>query len=135
MNAIEQNATEHVLHLFIISTRTGETTVFLLEREPGVLEFPRVTVSAGELDDEATLVQRIRAATGLDVAISGFLAPHADGDIDPPNSRFLIGRMTGGAPRPAVPHAGWEWRAGNNLLTLQFLPKMMVDELRVFMAT
>ena len=125
---------DHVLHLFIISTRGGVSSVFLIEREPGMLEFPRIGVPAAVLDDEAALVARVRAATGLDVAISGFLAPQAGETIDPPDSRFLICRATGGSPRPAEPHTGWEWRTGNNLFTLQFLPKVMVDELRVFMS-
>jgi len=42
-------------------------------------------------------------------------------------------RIEPGSPHPAVAHVGWEWRPGNNLLSLQFLPKLMVDELRVFM--
>ncbi len=125
--------THHVLHLFIISTRTGDTTVFLLEREPGVVEFPQIDASDKDLDDEPELVRRIQAATGMDVAISGFLDPPAGTEIQPSNSKFLIGRVVSGNPRPSVPHVGWEWRSGNNLLSLQFLPRLMVDELRVFM--
>ncbi|HEY7296267.1 MAG TPA: hypothetical protein VH916_14575 [Dehalococcoidia bacterium] len=125
--------TEHVLHLFIISTRTGDTTVFLLEREPGVVEFPQICATDKELDDEPELVRRIQSATGMDVAISGFLDPPAGTEIQPPHSKFLIGRVVSGTPRPGVPHVGWEWRSGNNLLSLQFLPRLMVDELRVFM--
>jgi hypothetical protein len=124
---------EHILHLFLISTRTGETTVFLLEREPGVVEFPQLGVSEKDLDDESGLVRRIQDATGMDVAISGFLDPPVPAAIQPPNSKFLIGRVVGGSPRPRLPHVGWEWRLGNNLLSLQFLPKLMVDELRIFM--
>ncbi len=124
---------DHILHLFLISTRTGETSVFLLEREPGVVEFPQLGVSARDLDDEQELVRRIRECTGMDVAISGLLDPPGPGAIEPPNSKFLIGRVTGGSPQPSVQHVGWEWRLGNNLLSLQFLPRLMVDELRVFM--
>jgi hypothetical protein len=124
---------QHVLHLFIISTRGGSSSVFLVENQPGMLEFPRICVPAAVLDDESALVAKVRAATGIDVAISGFLATQAGETIDPPDSRFLICRAIGGTPRPAAAHTGWEWRTGNNLFTLQFLPKVMVDELRVFM--
>jgi hypothetical protein len=124
---------EYVLHLFLISTRTGETTVFLVETEEGVVEFPRITAGERELDDEPELVRRIKDTTGMEVAISGFLTPPTPESVQPANSRFLIGRVVAGTPRPAMPHVGWEWRPGNNLLSLQFLPKMMVDELRVFM--
>lgn len=124
---------DHVLHLFIISTRTSETSVFLLEREPGVVEFPQITVADRDLDNEPELLRRIQTATGMDVAISGFLNPPSGRPIEPPNSKFLIGRIVGGAPRPTLPHVGWEWHPGNNLLSLEFLPKLMVDELRVFM--
>lgn len=121
-----------VLHLFIISTRGGESFVLLVEREPNVLEFPRIAVPAALLDDETALIARIKEETGLDVSIAGFLAQ--DGArIDPPESRFLICRAVGGTPHPAAPYTGWEWRSGKNLFTLQFLPRMMVDELRVFM--
>jgi hypothetical protein len=121
------------LHLFLISSRTGATCVFLIETEPGVVEFPQITVEERLLDDEPELVRRIAEATGLEVGISGFLSPGAQESLGPGNSRFLIGRVTGGTPRPAVAHLGWEWRPGSNLLTLQFLPKIWVDELRVFM--
>lgn len=124
---------DHVLHLFIISTRTGETSVFLLEREPGVVEFPQLDVSEKELDDESGLMRRIRDATGMEVAISGFVDPPTPGVLQPPNSKFLLGRVVAGTPHPTEPHVGWEWRPGNNLLSLQFLPKLMVDALRVFM--
>jgi len=121
-----------VLHLFIISARGGESFVLLVEREPNVLEFPRITVPVAALDDEALLVACIKEITGLDVSIAGFLA-HDGAPIDPPESRFLICRAVGGTPHPAAPYTGWEWRSGKNLFTLQFLPRMMVDELRVFM--
>src|SRR5581483_10292618 len=96
--AMPTTKTEHVLHLFIISTRTGDTTVFLLEREPGVVEFPQIDASDKDLDDEPELVRRIQAATGMDVAISGFLDPPAGTEIQPPNSKFLIGRVVSGQP-------------------------------------
>ncbi len=124
---------EHVLHLFLITTVAGETAVFLLEREPGAVEFPRIIVSEQDLDDEAGLVRRIRDAVGMEVAISGFLDPPAPETLRPANSKFLIGRVVSGTPRLTLPHVGWEWRPGNNLLSLQFLPRVMVDELRVFM--
>lgn len=126
---------DHVLHLFLISTRTGDSSVFLLEREPGMVEFPQLDVQDAELDDETGLVHRIQETTGMDVAISGFINPPAPGVVEPPNSKFLIARVIGGSPRPSAPHVGWEWRPGNNLLSLQFLPRLMVDELRVFMNT
>ena len=124
---------EHVLHLFLISTRTGETTVFLVETRQGEVEFPRIAATERDLDDEPELLRRIREATGMEVAISGFINPPTPESLHPANSKFLIGRVVGGNPRPAVEHVGWEWRPGNNLLSLQFLPKLMVDELRVFM--
>jgi hypothetical protein len=127
------SSADHILHLFLISTSTGDTSVFLLEREPGVVEFPQLDVSEKELDDESGLVQRIRDTTGMDVAISGFLNAAATGVLQPDNSKFLIGRVVGGTPHPSAEHVGWEWRRGNNLLSLQFLPRLMVDELRVFM--
>jgi len=40
--------------------------VFLLEREPGVVEFPQLDVSEQELDDESGLMRRIRDATGME---------------------------------------------------------------------
>ncbi|MHB8578083.1 MAG: hypothetical protein ACYDCQ_22460, partial [Dehalococcoidia bacterium] len=129
----EAETTDHNLHLFLISTRTGETTVFLLEREPGFVEFPQLLVQDKELDDEPELVRRIRDATGMDVAISGFLDPPVPGVIQPANSKFLLGRVVGGTPKPTIPHVGWEWRPGSNLLSLEFLPKLMADQLRVFM--
>ena len=129
----EATAVEYNLHLFLISTRTGETTVFLLEREPGIVEFPQLSVGDSDLDDEPELVRRIHDATGMDVAISGFLDPPVPGAIQPPNSKFLIGRVVGGSPHPSAEHVGWEWRPGNNLLSLEFLPKLMADQLRVFM--
>jgi hypothetical protein len=127
------NAAQFVLHLFLISVRTGETCVFLLERRPGVVEFPALSIDPEELSDEEELIRRIAVATGLEVAISGYLSPSSGSLLDPANSKFLIGRVTGGTPHPTLEHVGWEWHPGKNLLTLQFLPKLMVDELRVFM--
>jgi hypothetical protein len=127
------SSADHVLHLFLISTRTGDSSVFLLEREPGMVEFPQLDVVDRELDDEPGLVRRIQESTGMDVAISGFIDPPGPGVVEPANSKFLIARVVGGSPHPTTPHVGWEWRPGNNLLSLQFLPRLMVDELRVFM--
>jgi len=124
---------EFVLHLFLISVRTGVTSVFLLERRPGVVEFPALSVIEQELDDEEELIRHIAKATGMEVAISGYLTPSSGSTLNPANSKFLIGRVTGGTPHPTLEHVGWEWHPGKNLLTLQFLPKLMVDELRVFM--
>lgn len=122
-----------VVHLFITSTRTGETCVLLVEREPGVVEFPTLSLAAAELDDEDGILQRIDESTGLRVAISGFLEGPADAPLSPPGSRFLLARLIAGSPRIAGAHTGWEWRPGFNLLSLQFAPKVMVDELRSFM--
>jgi hypothetical protein len=126
---------DYTLHLFLISTRTGETTVFLIETADGVVEFPTITANEKVIEDETELVRRIVACTGMEAAISGFLTPPAPDSVHPANSKFLICRVLSGTPSPAIPHVGWEWRPGNNLLSLQFLPKMMVDELRVFMNT
>jgi hypothetical protein len=118
--------------LFLVSTIGPATVVFLLETEPGVVEFPRLTLTAEEMDDESRLVQRIREQTGMDVAISGFLDPVAD-DGAAPVGKLVLARHLGGAPRMTLPHVGWEWTPGSRLLTLPFAPKMMLDELKAFM--
>jgi hypothetical protein len=121
-----------VASLFLVSTIGGATVVFLLEAEPGVVEFPRLDLGPEDLDDEARLVQCIREQTGMDVAISGFLDPPTD-DGTAPVGRLVLARHLGGSPRLTLPHVGWEWTPGANLLTLPFAPKMMLDELKAFM--
>ena len=118
--------------LFLVSTIGPATVVFLLETEPGVVEFPRLALTADEMDDEGRLVQRIREQTGMDVAISGFLDPGAF-DGAPPVGKLVLARHLGGAPRLTLEHVGWEWTPGSRLLTLPFAPKMMLDELKAFM--
>ena len=119
-------------HLFLISTIGPATVVFLLEAEPGVVEFPRIQVAPTDLDDEATLVQRIRDQTGMEVAISGFLDHPGDGP-EPQQQKLVLARHLRGSPRLTLPHVGWEWTPGAQLLSLPFAPKMMLDELKAFM--
>ena len=121
-----------LVHLFLVSTVGPATVVFLLETEPGVVEFPRLQLAAEDLDDEATLVQRIRAQTGMDVAISGYLDQPLGGD-GAPLGKLVLARHLGGSPRLTLPHVGWEWTPGSQLLSLPFAPKMMLDELKAFM--
>jgi hypothetical protein len=121
-----------VAHLFLVSTIGSATVVFLLETEPGVVEFPRLELEAPDLDDEAALVQRIREQTGMDVAISGFLDRPSNG-ATAPMGKLVLARHLGGSPRLTIPHIGWEWTPGSQLLTLPFAPKMMLDELKAFM--
>jgi hypothetical protein len=118
--------------LFLVSTIGAATVVFLLEAEPGVVEFPRLDLTPDDLEDEARLVQRIREQTGMDVAISGFLDAAAD-DSAAAVGKLVLARHLGGSPRLTLPHVGWEWTPGANLLTLPFAPKMMLDELKAFM--
>ncbi len=120
--------------LFLVSTIGPATVVFLLEAEPGVVEFPRLTLAAEEMDDEATLVRRIREQTGMDVAISGFLDQPQDREARAVG-KLVLARHLGGSPRLTLPHVGWEWTPGSQLLSLPFAPKMMLDELKAFMDT
>lgn len=120
--------------LFLVSTISTDTVVFLLEVEPGLVEFPRLLLSAGDMDDEAVLVQRIKEQTGMDVAISGFLdAPAENGST--PAGKLLLARHLGGSPNFTLEHVGWEWTTGARLMALPFAPKMMLDELKAFMDT
>lgn len=127
----EQDA---IIHLFLVSTIGAATVVFLLETEPGVVEFPELEVEPPDLDDEAALVRRIREQTGMEVAISGFLDHPLDGDAGPVG-KLVLARHLGGSPRLTLSHVGWEWTPGSQLLTLPFAPKMMLDELKAFMDT
>lgn len=125
-------AREGGAHLFLVSTVGPATVVFLLEAEPGVVEFPRLQIDPAELDDEETLVRRIREQTGMDVAISGFLEHPLDGAGGPVGT-LVLARHLGGSPRLTLAHVGWEWTPGSRLLSLPFAPKMMLDELKAFM--
>ena len=125
---------DSVIHVFIMSNATGETAVFLIEREPGVVEFPRLVLPAALVDDEEEILQRIESSTGLAVALSGFLESPDDAPLSPAGSRFLLARLLRGTPRLAVDHVGWEWRSGTSLLSLQFVPRLMANELRSFMS-
>ena len=120
--------------LFLVSTIGPATVVFLLETEPGVVEFPRLDLTPAEMDDEAALVQRIREQTGMDVAISGFLDQPQNGEAGAVG-KLVLARHLGGSPRLRLPHVGWEWTPGSQLLSLPFAPKMMLDELKAFMDT
>jgi hypothetical protein len=120
------------VQLFLVSTIGPTTVVFLLEAEPGVVEFPRLEVAPVDLDDEETLVRRIREQTGMDVAISGFLDP-PNGGAAPASGRLVLARHLAGSPRLTLPHVGWEWTPGSSLAMLPFAPKMMLDELKAFM--
>jgi hypothetical protein len=126
--------TDVVIHVFVMSTATGETSVFLIEREPGIVEFPRLLLPSEQIDDESEILRQIEANTGFSVALSGFLDPPDDSPLSPPGSRFLLARLLHGAPRVADAHVGWEWRSGVSLLSLQFVPKLMSNELRTFMS-
>ena len=120
------------VHLFLVSTIGPATVVFLLEAEPGVVEFPRLDLTLDEMEDEATLVRRISEQTGMEVAISGFLDHPEDGE-GAPAGKLVLARHLGGSPRLTLPHVGWEWTPGASLITLPFAPKMMLDELKAFM--
>lgn len=122
-----------VLHLFLVNVTGGRTTVFLVETEPGVVEFPRLELSEAELDDEAALCDRVRATTGMEVAIGGFLDPPPGAKLEPAGSRVLLARFVSGAPHVTLDHVGWEWTAGTELLRMPFAPKVMLDELKSFM--
>jgi hypothetical protein len=121
------------VHLFILSDATGEPCVFLVEREPGIVEFPLLTLTASEAQEEAALVARIEACTGLKVSLRGYVDPPAGTELYPPESRFLLARLVHGRPEIVTPHVGWEWRPAISLFSLQFVPKLMVDELRSYM--
>ena len=122
-----------VLHLFVINTIGGETVVFLLETEPGIVEFPRITLPAPEMDSEGALQHRVTEATGMTVELSGFLDAPADVPLDPPGSRILLARFVSGSPAVTLPHVGWEWTPGAGLVRMAFAPRFMVDELKSFM--
>lgn len=122
-----------VLHLFLVNSIAGATAVFLLETEPGTVEFPRLNLPAADLDDEDALRRRVREATGMDVEISGFLDPPPDAPLQPAGSRVLLARLVAGTPHVTAPHVGWEWTSGAALVRMPFAPRVMVDELKSFM--
>ena len=121
------------LHLFLTNVIGGAAVVLLLETEPGVVEFPRLTMSRAETDDEDALVDYIAKATGIHAEISGFLDPPREAPLDPPGSRILLARVVSGSPKLILPHVGWEWTSGAELVRMPFAPRVMVDELRSFM--
>lgn len=116
-----------------MSRATGEPSVFLVEREPGIVEFPTLLIDEVEEQDQASIVEQIRICTGLAVSLSGYVDPPAGALICPPGSRFLLAQRVGGRPEIRDPHVGWEWRPAATLLSLHFIPKLMVDELRSYM--
>jgi hypothetical protein len=122
-----------VVHLFLVNSIAGVPVVFLLETEPGVVEFPRIELAVEETESEASLRRRVREATGMEVEISGFLDPPAEVPLEPRGSRILLARHVAGSPRITLPHVGWEWTSGRELMRMPFAPKVMMDELRSFM--
>lgn len=122
-----------VVHLFLVNSIAGATVVFLLETEPGVVEFPRLPLPAADLESEDALRRRVRDVTGMEVEISGFLDPAPGAHLEPAGSRILLARLVSGSPSLRLPHVGWEWTAGAELVRMPFAPKMMVDELKSFM--
>lgn len=122
-----------VLHLFLVNSIAGTTVVLLLETEPGVVELPRISLPAAELDDADLLRQRVCEATGITIEPSGFLTPPADSPLHTEGGRILLARLVSGSPNVTLPHVGWEWTPGATLVQLPFAPKVMVDELKSFM--
>jgi hypothetical protein len=115
------------VHVILVNRVAGEPAALLVEREPGIVEFPALTLTAEEADDQDAIAARIRALTGLEATVGGLLDAGIAGD------RFLLARVVGGSPRLTVAHLGWEWRPLARLLTLQFIPKPMANELRSYM--
>jgi hypothetical protein len=126
-------ANETVLHLFLVNAIAETTVVFLMETEPGVVEFPRLSVEPADIDSEEALCRRVRDATGMQVEIGGFLDPPPGSPLQPEGSRILLARLVSGSPRVTLPHVGWEWTSGAELVRMPFAPKIMVDELKSFM--
>jgi hypothetical protein len=124
---------ELIVHVLIISNRAGETALFLIEREPGIVEFPTLVLPAGMADDEEEIVRRVKLSTGLTVAINAFLDSPASQRTALPGSRFVLARILEGTPQIAGPSVGWEWRPGTNLLAREHIPKSVADELRTLM--
>jgi len=122
-----------VVYLFLVNSIAGVPVVFLLETEPGVVEFPRIELAVEETESEESLRRRVREATGMEVEISGFLDPPAEVTREPRGSRILLARHAAGSPRITLPHVGWEWTSGRELMRMPFAPKVMMDELRSFM--
>jgi hypothetical protein len=120
------------VHVVIKGYATGEPAVLLVEREPQIVEFPCINVSAAELDDEEWLSSRIEAETGLAVIVEGYVEPAIQNGSPAAAARFLVVRSLGGTPAPSGSHLGWEWRPASGLLSLQFIPKLMVNGLRSY---
>jgi hypothetical protein len=130
-SVIPRATTGVVLHLIVMSQATGDESVLLMEREQGIVEFPRIEMDPFQVENEAAVLARIASEIGLEVAIGGFIG--ADAGAPEGENRFLLVRSAGGAPRFIAPHVGWEWRPAARLLTRQSIPKLMADELRSFM--
>jgi hypothetical protein len=122
-----------VVHVIVVAHTAGEPAVLLVEREPRIVEFPTLEIAEEDLADETAIAARIASDTGLEVTFEGYLAEPSGVMLSPPGSRFLLARAIGGRPQLSGPHVGWEWRPASNLLALQFIPKLMVDELRSYM--
>jgi hypothetical protein len=120
------------LHLILISRITGVPSALLVECEPGIVEFPTLGVSARELDDERAIIARIKTETGLDAELESYLDLPSESSHAPLGSRVLLVKAMGGRPSFAAVHLGWEWRSVANLLSTQFIPKSMMDELRTY---
>ncbi len=120
------------VHLFLISTIAGTTVVFLLETEPGVVEFPRLRLSPAAAGDAEALKQAVLGAIGVEVEVGGFVEPPPDTGITA-HGRILLARLVSGTPRVSLPHVGWEWTPGTELVRMPFAPPAMVEELKTFM--
>ncbi len=116
-----------IVHIVLVNRVAGEPSALLVEREPGIVELPSLALTAKESRDQDAIAAAICALTGLEASVAGFLDAGAAGE------RFLLARVAGGTPRLGIAHLGWEWRPLARLLTLQFIPKPMANELRSYM--
>lgn len=123
-----------ILYVFLVSRVIGEPAVLLVERQQGLVEFPALTLTPEELSDNETIVLRIKSETGLDAVVEGYIDVPSDASLTPPGSRFLLARVPGGRPEIAGECLGWEWHPVASLLSMEFLPKLMVNELRSYMS-
>lgn len=118
------------VHVLILSNRAGEASLFLIEREPGIVEFPTLVLSPEIANDEVEIVRLIEASTGFQISVGALLDPVSV--TAAASTRFVLARLLGGTPQIAGPFVGWEWRPGVSLLTLERIPKSIADELRSF---
>jgi hypothetical protein len=119
-----------IVHLILVSRAIGEPSALLIEREPGIVEFPSLSLTEEQARNEETIVASIRELTGLESSVTGFLDGTGEARAQPPRGQFLLARVAGGAPSLSIAHLSWEWRPLARLLALQFIPKQMANELR-----